>query len=49
MKTGEGEKEALLQKGSFSPSPDPTPSPPKTFLFIESLFAAFPVDGGTAL
>ena len=30
-----GEREALLQKGSLSP--------PKTFDFIESLFAAFPV------
>ncbi|WP_279085825.1 hypothetical protein, partial [Bilophila wadsworthia] len=27
----------------------PPPHPPKTFLFIESLFAAFPVDEGTAL
>ncbi|WP_288705692.1 hypothetical protein, partial [uncultured Bilophila sp.] len=29
----------LLEKGFPLPSPNPTPLPPKTFVFIESLFA----------
>ncbi|MBS5456868.1 MAG: hypothetical protein KHX83_15710, partial [Bilophila sp.] len=38
------------EEGLPSPPPrTPPPHPPKTFLFIESLFAAFPVDEGTAL
>ena len=38
---GEGE-EKLSEESFSSPSPNPTPSTSKTFVFIESLFPAFP-------
>ena len=37
---GEGEG-TFLKKGFSLPSPNPIPPSPKTFVFIESLFAAF--------
>ena len=43
MGRGEG---TLLKKGFPLPSPNPTPLPPKTFVFIESLFAG---SAGTVL